>query len=89
MIPITSTVFIRTRPHGFPIWIPLFIVWLLLLPIALLLLPLVFVACLAVRINPFRALSVFWHIISDLKGTDVRVEDRSCSVLVHIPRSFV
>ena len=85
MIPITSTVVIRTRPHGFPIWIPLFLVWLLLLPIALLLLPLAFVACLVVSVNPFRAFGVFWHIASELKGTDVRVEDRSCSVLVHIP----
>jgi len=89
MIPITSTIRIRTGRDGFPIWIPLFIVWLLLLPVVLLLLPFAFVACLAVRVNPFRAFSVFWHIISGLRGTDVRVEDGACSVLVHIPRSFV
>ena len=85
MIPITSTVYIRTGDHGFPIWIPLFLVWLLLLPVALLLLPLMFLACVVVRVNPFRALSVFWQIVSALRGTDVRVEDGPYSVLVHIP----
>jgi len=88
MIPITSTVRIRDgQGRGF--WIPLFLVWLLLLPIVLLLLPLAFLACLVVRVNPFRALSVFGQIIGALRGTDIQVEDAAGSVLVHIPRSFV
>jgi hypothetical protein len=83
MIPITSTVRIGNPRHKF--WIPLFLVWLLLLPVALLLLPLFFVACLVVRVNPFRALSIFYRIITALKGTDVAVDDGHYSVLVHIP----
>jgi len=89
MIPITSTLSIRTTPHGLPIWIPLFLVWLLLLPFVLLLSPLLFIACLAVRVNPFRAFAVFWRIVSDLRGTNVQVQDGDCSVSVCIPRRFV
>jgi hypothetical protein len=83
MIPIASTVRIRNPRHQF--WIPLFLVWLLLLPVALLLLPLFFVACLVIRVNPFRALSIFYGIVAALKGTDVAVDDGHYSVLVHIP----
>ena len=83
MIPITSSIHIRNPRHQF--WIPLFLVWLLLLPIALLLLPLFFVACLIVRVNPFRTLSIFYGIITALKGTDIAVEDGYSSVQVHIP----
>jgi uncharacterized membrane protein len=85
MIPITSTVRIRNqRRRGSAIWIPLFLVWLLLLPVALLLLPLIFVAFLVVRVNPFRALSTLWEIVTALKGTDVEVDDGHYSVLVRI-----
>lgn len=85
MIPIQSTVCIRNRRRrGFPIWIPLFLVWLLLLPVALLLLPLIFAAFLVVRVNPFRALSILWEIVTALKGTDVAVDDGHYSVLVRI-----
>jgi len=83
MIPITSTVRIRDGRHQF--WIPLFLVWLLLLPVAILLLPLFFIACLIVRVNPFRAISVLWEILTALKGTDVAVDDGHCSVLVRFP----
>ena len=85
MIPIKSTVCIRNRRRrGSPIWIPLFLVWLLLLPVALLLMPLFFIACLVGRVNPFRALAVFWEIVAALKGTDVAVDDGHYSVLVRI-----
>lgn len=89
MIPLASTLYIRTRPHGVPIWIPLFLVWLLLLPLVLLASPLIFIACLAVRVNPFRAFSVVWKIVSELRGTNVQIEDADCSVLVSIPRRFL
>ena len=82
MIPITSIVCIGNPRHKF--WIPLFLVWLLLLPVALLLLPLFFVACLVVRVNPFRALSLFYGVITALKGTDIAVDDGHYSVLVRI-----
>jgi len=82
MIPIASTVRIRNPRHQF--WIPLFLVWLLLLPVALLLLPLFFVACLVIRVNPFRALSILYGILTALKGTDIAVDDGPYSVLVRI-----
>ena len=89
MIPIASTLYIRHRPRGLPIWIPLFLVWLFLLPFVVLVSPLVFIACVAVGVNPFRAFAVLWRIISNLKGTDVQVQDGACSVSVRIPRRFL
>lgn len=85
MIPIRSTVRIRKlEGTGFRLWIPLFLVWLLVLPVALLLLPLFFIACLVIRVNPFRAVSTLYGIIAALKGTDVAVDDGHYSVLVRI-----
>ena len=83
MIPITSSVRIRSARHQF--WIPLFLVWLLLLPVALLLLPFFAIGCLIIRVNPFRALSTLFGIVTSLRGTDIAVEDSYHSVQVHIP----
>ncbi len=85
MIPLVASVSIRnTRSRGFRLWIPLVLVWLLLLPVALLLLPVVFVACWVGRIDPFQALSVFWEILSSLKGANVQFDGRGSSVLIHV-----
>jgi hypothetical protein len=54
------------------------------LPVVLLLLPVFFVACLVVRVNPIQALSVFWDIVTTLKGTDIEVDERDCSILIRI-----
>ena len=85
MIPLVASVSVRNkRSRGFRLWIPLALVWLLLLPVALLLLPVVFVACWVGEIDPFRALSVFWQILSSLKGSDVEVDNDGSSVLIHV-----
>jgi hypothetical protein len=85
MIPCVAAVSIRTKQNrAFRLWIPLALVWLLLLPIVLLLLPLVFLACLAVRVDPFRTLAAFWQILSSLKGTNVEVARAGACVLIHV-----
>jgi hypothetical protein len=85
MIPLVASVSIRNkRNRGFRLWIPLALVWLLLLPVGLLLLPVVFVACWAGRIDPFRALEVFWQILCGLKGANVEFDNQGSSVLIHV-----
>ena len=85
MIPLMARVQIRNT-RTFRIWIPLFLVWLLLLPLVLLLLPVAFIACWAVRVNPFRATAAMWQILASLRGTDVEVsESPRSSVLIQIP----
>jgi uncharacterized membrane protein len=85
MIPLFAVIGFRTqRNHRFRLWLPLFLAWLLLLPVVLLLLPLFCIACLAGRINPLRALSTAWQILTGLKGTHVEVEDNNSFVLVRI-----
>jgi hypothetical protein len=85
MIPLVAAVSIRDkRSRSFRLWIPLALVWLLLLPVALLLLPVMFVACWAGRIDPIRALSVFWQILSALKGSNIELNDDGSSVRIHV-----
>jgi hypothetical protein len=85
MIPLVAAVTIRNkRSRGFRLWIPLALVWLLLLPVVLLLLPVVFVACWAGRVDPFRALPVFWEILSGLKGANAEFDGRGATVLIHV-----
>jgi hypothetical protein len=74
MIPFIATVAIeeptrRTRRF----WIPLGVVWLLLLPLVLLLIPFFCLACVIVRIDPFRALGTIGQVLGSLKGMDLEV----------------
>jgi hypothetical protein len=80
MIPLVAVI----RVDRLRLWIPLFLVWLLLLPFLLLLLPLAIVACLVVRINPFRALAFFWQVFAGLRGTNIEVNDGNAAVVVRI-----
>jgi hypothetical protein len=85
MIPFVATVSVEKKPRGgYHFWVPLGILWLLLLPVVLLLLPVFFVASLVVRVNPIQALSVFWDIVTTLKGTDIEVDEHDRSVLIRI-----
>ena len=85
MIPFVAKIAVRTqRNRGFRIWIPLAFVWLLLLPVLLLVLPVFCVACLAVRVNPLRALSGFGQILSGMKGTDIEVGYGNASLSIDI-----
>jgi hypothetical protein len=85
MIPMFAVIrFARNsskRPH---IWIPLFLIWLLLAPLVIVLLPLAFIACLIMRINPFRACAVIWGCLSATRGMHIEVDTRRASFLIHI-----
>lgn len=80
MIPLFAVI----RVNWLRLWIPLFLIWLLLLPFLLLLLPLAMLACLIVRINPFRTLAILWQMIAGLRGTDIEVNDANAAVVVRI-----
>jgi len=85
MIPNFAVVHIE-NPHWrrFHLWIPLFLLWvpvILLSPIIFLVL---LAACLACRINLWRAIAVLWGILCSLPGTDVHVRSQANQVQVHI-----
>ena len=76
MTPYCSTDQVAARPRRrFRLWIPLLLIWILLLPFVLLFAPLVFVACLFVKVNPFRGVAVYWQIFNSFRGLRVEVED--------------
>jgi hypothetical protein len=73
------------RPRRrFPLWIPFLLVWLLLLPFALLAAPLVFVVCMAVHVNPFRGVAVYWQFFNGLRGVRIVVDDPGAPVSIRI-----
>ncbi len=80
MIPLLAVI----RVDWLRLWIPLFLVWLLLLPFILLLLPVAILVCLALQVNPFQALAVFWHVFTGLRGTNIEVNDPNSVVRVRI-----
>ncbi len=88
MIPLAAVIAVRPgwRSSNRRLWIPvpLFLVWLLALPFLVLALPIFFIACLASRVDPFRALWVLWQLLCALRKTHVSVEHREASILVHI-----
>ena len=88
MIPLAAVIAVRPgwRSSNRRLWIPvpLFLVWLLALPFLVLALPIFFIACLASRVDPFRALWVLWQLLCALSTTRVSVEHREASILVHI-----
>lgn len=88
MIPLAAVIAVRPagRSSDRRLWIPvpLFLVWLLALPFLLLALPVFFIACLASRVDPFRALWILWQLLCALRTTHVSLEHREASILVHI-----
>lgn len=85
MIPLFAIVRVSPRQHrSFGLWFPLFLVWLLLLPLVVLLIPFCLIACLVVRLNPWRVFSTGWQVIAALSGTDVDIGSRQARVLVRI-----
>jgi hypothetical protein len=88
VIPLAAVIAVRPggRSSDRRLWIPLplFLVWLLALPFLVLALPIFFIACLASRVNPFRALWIIWQLLCALSTTRVSVESRATSILVHI-----
>jgi hypothetical protein len=85
VIPMLAIVAVRPGPRPRRrLWIPLplFLLWLLLLPVAVVLLPVTFVVCWATDVNPFRALSAVWGILSGLGSTRIEVDHRDASIYV-------
>jgi hypothetical protein len=85
MMPQLISVRIR-RPQGrmIRIWIPVVPVLILLSPLLILGALVVGVACLAYRVNPFRALGTGWRVLWAMSGTRVDVEQGNTAVLVNI-----
>lgn len=85
MIPYSSAALIAVRPRRrFRLWIPLLLVWVLLLPFVLLLAPLLFVACLVVKVDPFRGVAVYWQVFNSLRGLRVEAEDPCAQLRIRI-----
>lgn len=85
MIPMVAIVAIRTKPLPSPRWwipLPLFLMWLLLLPFILILLPFVFIACWVIGVDPLRALSASWELLSGLRNAHIEVDHRQASILI-------
>ena len=70
--------------RGFKLWVPLFLLWIPLLLFSPILLLVLFGLSIVGRVDPFRALKIFWDIMCSLPGTDVRVSADSNKVLVRI-----
>ena len=85
MMPQLITVRIR-RPQGrvIRIWVPVIPVLLLLSPLLILGALVAGVACLAYRVNPFRALGTGWRVLGAMSGTRVDIEQANTAVLVNI-----
>lgn len=84
MMPAMHTAAIPTQPVRRALWVPFRLVWLLLLPFVLLLTPLVFVACVPLRVNPFRGVAVYWQLFIALRGLRVEVDDPRASISIRI-----
>jgi hypothetical protein len=85
MIPNVALIRIQS-PHGttIPLWIPLILLWIPLLLLSPLILLVIIVACLAGKVNPWRAIAAFWAILCSLPGTHVQVSAKEANVLVRI-----
>ena len=74
MTPNIAIVRIETRGwHGFPIWVPLFLLWIPLVLFSPIIFLVLLAVCLVGRISVWRAIATFWSIACSLPGTDVRV----------------
>jgi hypothetical protein len=69
---------------NFRLWLPLFLLWVPLILLAPLILLVVIVVCLAVGINPWRAIAALWALSCSLPGTDVRASVEGKKILVQI-----
>ena len=70
--------------RGIHLWVPLFLLWIPLVLLSPLIFLVILAVCLAGRVNPFRAIAVFWAIACSLPGTHVRVTAEGNQVLVRI-----
>jgi len=73
-------------PHwrGLHLWLPLFLLWIPLVLLSPFIFLVVVVVCLALRINPWRAIAAFWAITCSLPGTEVHVRAEGNNIRVRI-----
>lgn len=84
MIPMIADLTVETERRRFRLWLPLFLVWLILLPVFLVVLPFAAIACVIVRINPFRALYLLFSVLAAVSGTEVAVQRRQTTIFIRI-----
>lgn len=72
------------RWHGFKLWIPLFLLWIPAILLSPVILMVIFGLCIAGRLDPFRAMQIFWDVLCSLPGTHVHVRADQNTVLVRI-----
>lgn len=85
MTPSIAVVHVQTPEwRGCRIWLPLFLLWIPLILLSPLILLVIVVTCLALRVNPWRAIAAFWALSCSLPGTDVRVVSEGTRVVVRI-----
>lgn len=85
MIPNVAVIRIeRARGTTIPLWIPLILLWIPLLLLSPLILFVIIGACLAGKVNPWRAVTTFWAILCSLPGTHVHVTANGANILVRI-----
>ena len=83
-IAIVQVTNLHSRWRGFRLWIPLFLLWIPAILLSPVILPVLFGLCIAGRIDPFRAIRIFWDILCSLPGTNVHVRADRNTVLVRI-----
>jgi hypothetical protein len=85
MTPNFAVVHVQTPGWcGCRLWLPLFLLWIPLVLLSPIILLVIVVTCLALRVNPWRAIAAFWAISCSLPGTDVRVVSEGTRVLVRV-----
>jgi len=85
MLPLVLRVHVTGHEgRGLRLWIPLFLMWLLLIPLAVIILPVLFIVCIVVDVDPFRALAAIWRVLCGLSGANVEVEAPRASIFVQV-----
>lgn len=85
MIPNVAVIRIESaRGTTIPLWIPLILLWIPLILLSPLILLVIIGACLAGKVNPWRAIATFCAILCSLAGTQVHVIANGANILVRI-----
>ncbi|MDR3798049.1 MAG: hypothetical protein P4K93_07850 [Terracidiphilus sp.] len=85
MIPSFAILQVEATHFHMPrLWLPLFLLWIPVILLSPLILIVILGLCIAGRINPWRAIAVFWSILCNLPGTHVHVSAHDSKVLVRI-----
>lgn len=85
MIPSFAILQIEAPQFHMPrLGLPLFLLWIPAILISPLVFLVIFGLSMAGRINPWRAIAVFWSILCALPGTHIHVSAHESKILVRI-----